>query len=124
LTASPHRSLGRWSWRTFRTAPADRSGRRRLLRCLPPPESSRLRGAATGGNGADGGRAIARIRPDGQVCLDSRNAKDFTPAFPEVTTALGEALPGRRLTLDGELVAANPTTGAPDFAQLQITRSA
>jgi bifunctional non-homologous end joining protein LigD len=32
---------------------------------------------------------------------------------------LGEALPGRRLTLDEELVAANPATGAPDFAQLQ-----
>jgi bifunctional non-homologous end joining protein LigD len=67
----------------------------------------------------DGGRAIARIRADGQVRLDSRNAKDFTPVFPEVADALAEALPGRRLTLDGELIAANPTTGAPDFAQLQ-----
>jgi ATP-dependent DNA ligase len=67
----------------------------------------------------DGGRAIARIRPVGAVRLDLRNAKDFTPVFPEVATVLGEALPGRRLTLDGELVASSPTAGAPDFAQLQ-----
>jgi bifunctional non-homologous end joining protein LigD len=67
----------------------------------------------------DGGRAIARIRRDGGVRLDSRNAKDFTSVFPEVAAALAEALPGRQLTLDGELVASSPVTGAPDFAQLQ-----
>jgi ATP-dependent DNA ligase len=41
----------------------------------------------------DSGRAIARVRPDGRVRLDSRNAKDFTPVFPEIATALAEALP-------------------------------
>jgi bifunctional non-homologous end joining protein LigD len=67
----------------------------------------------------DGGRAIARIRADGQVRLDSRNAKDFTPAFPEIVTALGEALLGRRVSLDGELIAVDPATGVPDFGRLQ-----
>ena len=67
----------------------------------------------------DGFRAIGRVRADGHVRLDSRNAKDFTPAFPEVAAALAEALPGRQVSLDGELVATSPTTGAPDFGQLQ-----
>lgn len=67
----------------------------------------------------DGARAIARVRPDGAVRLDSRNARDFTTSFPEIAHALAAALPGRRLTVDGELVAMSPETGAPDFAQLQ-----
>jgi bifunctional non-homologous end joining protein LigD len=67
----------------------------------------------------DGGRAVARVRPDGQVRLDSRNAKDFTPVFPEIATALTEALHGRWLTVDGELIAVDPATGVPDFARLQ-----
>ena len=67
----------------------------------------------------DGGRALARIRADGQVRLDSRNAKDFTLVFPEIATAVSEALPGLQLTLDGEIVASNPATGAPDFGLLQ-----
>lgn len=67
----------------------------------------------------DGGRAIGRLCADGQVRLDSRNAKDFTPVFPEIAAALAEALPGRRLTVDGEIIAPNPATGAPDFGQLQ-----
>jgi bifunctional non-homologous end joining protein LigD len=93
----------------------------------PPPIAPMLataRPLPTSGTGYGwewkyGARAIARIRTDGQVRLDSRNDKDFTPAFPEVAAALGEALPERRLTLDGELVATSPTTGAPDFGQLQ-----
>jgi bifunctional non-homologous end joining protein LigD len=67
----------------------------------------------------DGGRAIARVRADGQVRLDSRNAKDFTLAFPEVAQALAEALPGRRVTLGGEIIAPDPGTGVPDFGRLQ-----
>jgi bifunctional non-homologous end joining protein LigD len=67
----------------------------------------------------DGGRAISRVRADGQVRVDSRNAKDFTLVFPEVATALSEALPGRQLVLDGEVVAVDPASGVPDFAQLQ-----
>jgi hypothetical protein len=95
---------------------------------LPPPITPMLataRPLPASGTGYgwewkyDGFRAIARLRADGQVRLDSRNGKDFTTTFPEVATTLTEALPGRRLSLDGELVATNPTTGAPDFAQLQ-----
>lgn len=67
----------------------------------------------------DGGRAVARVRADGQVRIDSRNAKDFTPVFPEIAAALTEALPGRSLTLDGEVIAPHPDTGVPDFGQLQ-----
>jgi hypothetical protein len=55
---------------------------------------------------------ISRLRPDGQVRLDSRKAGDLTLSFPDVATALAEALTGRRLSLDGELVATSPTTGA------------
>jgi bifunctional non-homologous end joining protein LigD len=51
--------------------------------------------------------------------LDSRNAKDLTLSFPEVAAALAEALAGRRVSLDGELVASSPAPGAPDFGQLQ-----
>ena len=51
--------------------------------------------------------------------LESRNGKDLTPAFPEIAAALAEALPGQRVSLDGELVASSPATGAPDFGQLQ-----
>jgi bifunctional non-homologous end joining protein LigD len=51
--------------------------------------------------------------------LDSRNAKDFTATFPEIAQAITDALPGRRVALDGEVVAHSPASGAPDFAQLQ-----
>jgi len=67
----------------------------------------------------DGGRAIGRLHPGGRVRLDSRNGKDFTPVFPEIATALAEALPGHQLSVDGEIIAPHPGTGAPEFAQLQ-----
>ena len=51
--------------------------------------------------------------------MDSRNAKDLTPAFPEIAAALADAFAGRRVSVDGELVASSPVTGAPDFGQLQ-----
>jgi bifunctional non-homologous end joining protein LigD len=67
----------------------------------------------------DGARMAARRRADGAVRLDSRNGKAFAETFPEVSEALSEILPGRRVHLDGEVVAAHPATGAPDFARLQ-----
>src|SRR5882724_746227 len=67
----------------------------------------------------DGARAGARVRADGQVRLDSRNDKDMTRTFPEIATALTEALAGRQVGLDGEIVALDPATGAPEFGQLQ-----
>lgn len=52
----------------------------------------------------DGVRAIVRTDGDGNLDLRSRTGQNLTPAFPELA-ALGEALRGRRLTLDGELIA-------------------
>lgn len=59
------------------------------------------------------------FRADGQVRLDSRNGKDFTLVFPEIASALAEALAGRRVTGDGEIIAQNPVTGASDYGQLR-----
>jgi len=83
-----------------------------------------LRTAATAGRWAyewkwDGARCGARSNPSSGVRLDSRNARDFTVTFPEIAEAIAEALPDRRVVLDGEVIAYSPTTGAPDFAHLQ-----
>jgi len=67
----------------------------------------------------DGARVGARLRADGQAKLDSRNDKDMTRTFPEIAAALAVALPGRRVAVDGEVVALDPATGAPDFGRLQ-----
>jgi bifunctional non-homologous end joining protein LigD len=64
----------------------------------------------------DGIRAIAYI-DRGQFRLLSRNHKDITAQYPEVT-GLGETLASRRIILDGELVALD-AHGRPSFANLQ-----
>jgi bifunctional non-homologous end joining protein LigD len=64
----------------------------------------------------DGVRAIAYCEP-GHVRLESRNLRDITVAYPEVRR-LAEALGGRAVMLDGELVAFDPD-GRPSFQQLQ-----
>jgi bifunctional non-homologous end joining protein LigD len=66
----------------------------------------------------DGWRCLARRTADGQVRLDSRAGKTLAESFPEIVAALAEAAPGRRLALDGELVALG-STGIPDFERLQ-----
>lgn len=66
----------------------------------------------------DGHRCQARRRPDGRVRLDSRNGRDQTDVFPEITAALAELCAGRRLSLDGEVVALG-VHGAPEFERLQ-----
>jgi bifunctional non-homologous end joining protein LigD len=43
----------------------------------------------------------------------------MTRTFPEIAAALADALPGRQVGLDGEIVAMDPATGAPEFGQLQ-----
>jgi bifunctional non-homologous end joining protein LigD len=63
----------------------------------------------------DGVRAISQISG---TCARfwSRNARDITSSFPE----LAEAFPGiTGLVLDGEIVAPEPSTGAPSFGRLQ-----
>jgi bifunctional non-homologous end joining protein LigD len=67
----------------------------------------------------DGVRVGARVRADGEVRLDSRNDKDMTSVFPEIADALAETFLGRQVGLDGEVVALDPATGAPDFVHLQ-----
>jgi bifunctional non-homologous end joining protein LigD len=51
----------------------------------------------------DGERCVAR-KDDGYVRLESRSGKDLTGTYPEVRTAVA-AQAGRRMLLDGELVA-------------------
>ncbi|NUR73734.1 MAG: DNA ligase [Hamadaea sp.] len=63
----------------------------------------------------DGVRAIASTSSAGDLRLISRNDLDLTSSYPE----LAELGAYRSLTLDGEIVALDPTTGAPSFALLQ-----
>ncbi|MFC9894734.1 ATP-dependent DNA ligase [Nocardia sp. NPDC127579] len=66
----------------------------------------------------DGVRALAVC--DGGACrLYSRNSRDISGSYPELTTALTKAAAGRTLLLDGEITAPDPATGAPSFARLQ-----
>jgi bifunctional non-homologous end joining protein LigD len=65
----------------------------------------------------DGARL--RIRADGEVVqLYSRNDNNLSAAFPEVCAAVGAALGGRRVILDGEIVALD-SHARPDFQRLQ-----
>ncbi|HEY6533747.1 MAG TPA: non-homologous end-joining DNA ligase [Acidimicrobiales bacterium] len=66
----------------------------------------------------DGMRVITEI-DDGVVSAWSGNGTDALRRFPELQR-LGPALAGhRRVVLDGEVVAVDPTTGRPDFGRLQ-----
>lgn len=64
----------------------------------------------------DGLRAVTYIN-NGAVRILSRNHKDITSQYPELT-AIGSGLPGQRLILDGEIVAFG-ADGRPSFSRLQ-----
>ena len=64
----------------------------------------------------DGVRAVAYIAT-GTFRLMSRNDKDVTGSYPELTD-LGAAVDGRQLILDGEIVAFD-AAGRPSFGALQ-----
>jgi bifunctional non-homologous end joining protein LigD len=64
----------------------------------------------------DGVRAMGYLE-DGSLRLLSRNDRDITEAYPELTSLAGE-LPGRSLVLDGEVVAFD-AHGRPSFGALQ-----
>jgi bifunctional non-homologous end joining protein LigD len=64
----------------------------------------------------DGVRAIAYCEP-GHVELESRNLRDITKGYPEVRR-IAEALGGRSVVLDGELVTFDDQ-GRPSFQRLQ-----
>ena len=60
----------------------------------------------------------AQLRYDGRrVCVRSRPGRDCTAEFPELAV-IAEALDGRRVILDGELVCLD-SDGKPDFAALR-----
>jgi bifunctional non-homologous end joining protein LigD len=65
----------------------------------------------------DGVRAIAYCEP-GRVKLESRNVRDISGQYPEVSRDLREALGSIEAVLDGEVVAFNED-GRPSFQRLQ-----
>jgi bifunctional non-homologous end joining protein LigD len=65
----------------------------------------------------DGIRALAYCEP-GRVRLESRNLRDVSSQYPEVTRALREALGAREALIDGEVVAFDDE-GRPNFQRLQ-----
>src|SRR5690606_4037234 len=65
----------------------------------------------------DGVRAIV-IGRDRTCRLYSRNRREITGSYPELTAALTAGAGNRELVLDGEIIAQTPA-GAPSFALLQ-----
>lgn len=65
----------------------------------------------------DGFRAIV-FRDGDEVEIVSRNSRPLARYFPEVVAAVKEGLP-HRCVVDGEVIIANPETGALDFWALQ-----
>ncbi len=65
----------------------------------------------------DGYRAIVRIDADGTVRLDSRNALDLTPRFPELR-GLAAAFADAPIVVDGEIVVLDEN-GRASFAAIQ-----
>ena len=66
----------------------------------------------------DGARTVALC--DGERCrLHSRNGRDVSGIYPELTIALSALARGRPTVVDGEIVAPDPRTGAPSFPRLQ-----
>ena len=64
----------------------------------------------------DGVRAVTYL-DGGQLRVVTRNDRDVVDSYPELRRLLGR-FPRRRLVLDGEIVALDPT-GAPSFSLLQ-----
>jgi bifunctional non-homologous end joining protein LigD len=65
----------------------------------------------------DGVRALAHSGADG-FRVESRRGEDITARYPEIA-GLGEALAGRPVVLDGEIVAFDDE-GRPSFQRLQL----
>jgi bifunctional non-homologous end joining protein LigD len=64
----------------------------------------------------DGVRAVVYVG-DGEVRVMTRNDREVGATYPELR-GLADALPGRRVVLDGEIVALDEA-GRPSFGQLQ-----
>ena len=65
----------------------------------------------------DGFRSLV-FRAGSEVLIESRNNRPMARYFPEVATAVMQALP-ERCVVDGEIVVANPDDGKLDFFSLQ-----
>lgn len=65
----------------------------------------------------DGIRSLAQVE-NGICRIVTRNGNTITSSFPEVSAALVSVAAGRPLTVDGEIVAPDPATGAPKFARI------
>ncbi|PPJ36431.1 ATP-dependent DNA ligase [Nocardia nova] len=65
----------------------------------------------------DGARILAICR-NGQCRLFSRNQRELTASFPDITQAVIDRAGGRELIVDGEVVS-QTSTGAPQFGLLQ-----
>ncbi|MFI6044924.1 non-homologous end-joining DNA ligase [Nocardia sp. NPDC051321] len=66
----------------------------------------------------DGIRAIGRVG-GGECRFYSRNNRDLSGSFPELTSVFANLLGGRDVLVDGEIVAPEPGTGVPSFRRLQ-----
>lgn len=66
----------------------------------------------------DGMRAITVVDRD-QARLFSRNGREATQSFPELTAALSDTAAGRRFVIDGEVIAPDLPSGVPAFRRLQ-----
>lgn len=66
----------------------------------------------------DGIRAIGRS-VGGQCRFYSRNNRDISGSFPELTSIFAELFGVRDVLIDGEIVAPEPGTGVPSFRRLQ-----
>ncbi|MEV0759592.1 ATP-dependent DNA ligase [Nocardia sp. NPDC050435] len=80
-----------------------------------PPEDSRLWARELKW---DGMRAVAVVSA-GQCRFYSRNLRNVTPAFPELAAEVGALAGKRSMIIDGEIIAPEPSTGAPSFVRLQ-----
>jgi bifunctional non-homologous end joining protein LigD len=110
------------NWMIHRMDPPEDAGRQPLPRGLQPMlacpgKLPRDEGAFAYELKWDGVRALAYCEP-GQVRLESRNLRDVSSQYPEVTRALREALGAREALIDGEVVAFDDD-GRPDFQRLQ-----
>ena len=127
-TFSGERMRGRYAlfqtrgkdWMIHRMDPPE-PGRESLPRSLEPMKATLAKLPRDDAKWAheikwDGVRAIAYCEP-GHVTLESRNLRDITKGYPEVRR-IAEALGGRTVVLDGELVAFDENA-RPSFQRLQ-----
>jgi ATP-dependent DNA ligase len=82
------------------------------------PEPRMCRGGCAYEPKFDGWRCLAFAGPGGRVVLQSRQLRDLSAYFPDLTTALVTALPPGTV-VDGELIIWDASAGRSSFAALQ-----